>query len=126
MNILGLLSLMMCVGLVSAQDELDILAPVSSSKTEAELSSRQLDLEVRQIMMDKKLKELDERLKQVEGRAKSDQDAANRMTPRHVEVLKKDRPPTMDSKSSIPYPIYPVIPLQNTDPNFGQTMLPRQ
>lgn len=118
-----LLFIMYC-SFASAQDQMDLSSPAPNSQVGSELTSRQIDLEVRQILTDKKIRELEERLKQVEGKLTEDQNVSNRMVPRHVEILKKDRPPTMDRQSSIPYPVYPVIPLQNTDPNIQQTMPP--
>lgn len=80
---------------------------------ESELSSRQLEMEVRQIVMERKLKDLEDQVKkqkQTIDKPAQEQNTSYRMSPRHIEVLKKDNRP-IETQPSVQFPVYPIYPM---------------
>lgn len=92
-----------------AQGQSNDYLPSQPAVSGADISSRVVDLEVRQILLERKVKALEEQL-QPKGTNESASRNGDRMHPRHIEVIKKDRP-IQNRQSEVQYPIYPIVPM---------------
>ena len=121
-KILCVLFMGLIASLGFAQEASTLAVPAQDAGKGADMSERQLDLEVRQIVMERKIRELEAQVKQQQdvNSGSSEANAVYRMQPRHIEVLKKETPQPIRNKQIPPYPIYPVLPLQNNNAPIPQ------
>ncbi len=109
MKIIYLFFSLIAATIVFAQDQSNDYLSSQPAASGSDLSSRVVDLEVRQILLERKVKALEEQLQQ-KGSSGAASTEGYRMHPRHIEVIKKDRP-SQNRQSEVQYPIYPIVPM---------------